>query len=98
MLDAVESFKKNPVSEYDLKQAKERIRYSFSLSMDNPDAIANAVGLYTWLTGDPATINASYKIMDEVTAEDIQRVAKKYLVQNGMTIGTISPTDNPVLD
>ena len=98
ILDAVESFKKNPVSEYDLKQAKERIRYSFSLSMDNPDAIANAIGLFTWLTGDPATINASYKIMDEVTADDIQRVAKKYLVQNGMTIGTISPTDKPVLD
>ncbi|MFN5324069.1 MAG: M16 family metallopeptidase [Bacteroidota bacterium] len=98
MLDAISKFQTNAVSESELNAAKERVKYSFALAMDNPDAIANSLGQFTWLTGDPESLNASYAILQSVTADDIMRVAKKYLVSKGMTIGTISPVDNPVLD
>lgn len=97
-LDAVAKYQSTPVSESDLSSAKDRIRYSFALSMDNPDAIANSVGQFIWLTGNPESLNASYQLLQSVTPDDIMRVAKKYLVADGMTIGTISPTDNPVID
>jgi len=97
-MDAVAKYQNTLVGETDLSSAKDRIRYSFALSMDNPDAIANSVGQFIWLTGEPEALNKSYELLQSVTAADIMRVAKKYLVTNGMTIGTISPTDNPVID
>jgi zinc protease len=66
--------------------------------MDSPDAIANAVSLYIWVTGNAESINKSYKLFDTVTPGDIQRVAKKYLVKNGLTISTISPDEKPILN
>ncbi|MFM7053480.1 MAG: M16 family metallopeptidase, partial [Bacteroidota bacterium] len=97
-LDAIAKHQNTLVNEADLNSAKDRIRYSFALSMDNPDAIANSVGQFIWLTGNPESLNASYDLLQSVTPADIMRVAKKYLVANGMTIGTISPTDNLVID
>ena len=47
------------------------------------------VHLLRWL------INGKVRTLDQ--AADIQRVAKKYLVENGLTIATISPDDKPVL-
>ncbi len=98
MLNAIEKLKTTPVSADMLRETKDRFRYSFAMNMDSPDAIANSVALYYWVTGDPEAINKSYKMFDEVTAADIQRVAKKYLVSSGLTIATISPDEKPKLD
>jgi zinc protease len=98
MMNAIELFKTKPIDENSLKQAKERIRYSFALSMDSPDAIANAIASFVWVTGNAENINKSYQQYDTVTPADIQRVAKKYLVKSGMTIATISPDEKPVLN
>ncbi len=98
MMKAIELLQNKPIDENSLKQAKERIRYSFALSMDSPDAIANAVSLYIWVTGNAESINTSYKLFDTVTPADIQRVAKKYLVKSGLTIATISPDEKPILN
>ncbi len=98
ILNAIEQIKTIPVDDLVLKETKDRIKYSFAMSMDSPDAIANSVSMYVWVTGEPTAINRSYEMFDSVTVEDLQRVAKKYLVPNAMTIATISPDDKPVLD
>ena len=98
ILDAIEKAKTTLVDTVILKETKDRIKYSFAMSMDNPDAIANAVSLYVWVTGDPMAINKSYELFESVTAADIQRVAQKYLVPTSMTIATISPDEKPVLE
>ena len=98
LLTAIEQIKTTPVDPELLKATKDRIKYSFAMSMDSPDAIANSVAMYTWVTGDPASINKSYEMFDAVTADDIKRVAQKYLVPSTMTIATISPDEKPILD
>jgi len=98
ILAAIEGFKNIEVDLVLLNEVKQRLKYSFALGMDNPDAIANAVSLYVWVTGDPEALNKSYELFESVTPKDIQRVANKYLVESGMTIGTISPEDKPVLN
>ncbi|HMT29623.1 MAG TPA: insulinase family protein, partial [Bacteroidia bacterium] len=94
-IDKVQTTLVDPVI---LEETKQRIRYSFAMSMDSPDAIANAVSMYVWVTGNPQSLNTSYQMFDKVSPEDIQRVAKKYLIKKGLTIATISPDDKPVLD
>jgi len=95
---AIERAKTKPVAEEVLNETKERMKYSFAMSMDSPDAIANSVSLYVWITGDPTALNKTYEMFLNVTAEDIQRVAQKYLVKENLTIATISPSPKPLLD
>ncbi len=94
----IEDAKKTPIKQEIINETKERIRYSFAMSMDSPDAIANSVAAYVWVTGDPNAINKNYAIYDKVTAEDLMRVAKLYLVPQKLTIATISSGDQPSLD
>lgn len=96
--DAIENSKSQLVNEEVLNETKERMKYSFAMSMDSPDAIANSISLYVWITGDPNALNKTYEMFQNVTAEDIQRVARKYLTKENLTIATISPSEKPKLD
>ena len=59
------------------------------MNMDNPTAIAESISHYTWLTGDPESINRLYALYDKVTADDLKLVAQKYFLDTGLTVGTI---------
>ena len=64
------------------------------MSLDNAAAVASALTGYLSLTGDPDTINAMYRRYDEVTAEDIQRVAKTYFDRSKSTEITLTGVTN----
>ncbi len=89
----LESLKTEPVDAELLNQTKSNIKYSFAMSLDNPDQIANSLAWYIWLTNNPADVNKGYANYDAVTAEDIMRVAKKYFVDVHLTVATISPDE-----
>ncbi len=91
VLKALESAKTNKVDAKTLADTKSRMKYSFAMSLDTPTDIAETMSNYVWLTGDPESLNRLYALYDKVTADDIMRVAKKYFVDSGLTIGTISP-------
>lgn len=94
---AIESFKSTAVTSDRLDEVKQRLKYSFAMGMDSPDAIANAVALYLWVTGDPEALNNSYALYESITPEDIQRVAKTYLTHERLTVGTIGPGEKPMV-
>ncbi|WP_207496176.1 M16 family metallopeptidase [Aridibaculum aurantiacum] len=88
---ALEAAKTTPVDAKKLADTKSRYKYSFAMSMDSPDQIANAVSQAVWLTGDPESINRFYALFDKVTAEDIMRVANEYFIPSTLTVATIGP-------
>jgi len=90
IMKALEEVKTNGVDEKILAETKSRLKYSFAMGIDNPSSIANILSHIIELTGDPEDINRSYENYDKVTVDDIKMVAKKYFVQNHLTIGTIS--------
>lgn len=87
---AIDNIKKNGVDAKLLEETKSNLKYSYAMSIDNPDAIANSVGHYIYLTGDPESLNRAYALYDKVTIEDVKMVADKYYVDSGLTIATIS--------
>lgn len=87
---AVDNLSTQPVDEKTLNEIKSRTRYSFAMAMDAPDVIANGLSLFTWLSGDPESINRYYSLLDRVTPQNISKAAKKYFVNNTLTISTIS--------
>jgi len=87
---AIENVKKNGVDQEILEETRSNLKYSYAMGIDNPDAIANSVSHYIYLTGDPESLNRLYAMYDKVTVEDIKMVAEKYYINSGLTIATIS--------
>ena len=90
IIKAIEKMKITPADKKQLADAKTRLRYSFAMQIDSPSKIAEAVASYVWITGDPESLNHAYSNYDKVTPEDLMNVAKKYYVNNHLTVGTIS--------
>ena len=90
IIKAIDEIKKNGVDEKLLTETKSNLKYTFAMSIDNPDAIANSIAHYIYLTGDPESINRLYALYEKVTNEDIKMVVNQYYVKNGLTIATIS--------
>ncbi len=94
IMKEIEKMKTTPVSQDVLDEAKMRFKYSFAMGMDSPTSIAEALAGYVWVTGDPESINKAYEMYEKITPNDIMEVAKKYYVSSGLTIATISDSDN----
>jgi zinc protease len=86
--------KTKPIDAKKIADTKSRIKYGFAMSMDSPDAIANSLSRFIWLTGNPESLNNIYNVYDTITAQDLMNVAKKYFVNETLTVGTIAPSEN----
>jgi zinc protease len=91
---AIEDIKANGVAPKLLEETKSNLKYGFAMGIDNPDAIANSLSHYIYLTGDPESLNRLYALYDQVTNEDIKTVVDKYYVESSLTIATISADEN----
>jgi zinc protease len=90
VLATLQGFKEKPVAADRLEAVKRNLRYSFALRMDNSEAIAGAVARYVALRRTPETINRIYQVYGSITPEDLQAAARKYLVDDGRTIVTLT--------
>jgi zinc protease len=82
--------KNKPLDPKLLKETKENFKNSLIMQNDNPTAIAGTLSFFTWVSGDPESVNTYYDMYEKVTPEDIMRVAKKYFNPENLTIATIS--------
>lgn len=83
-----------PIAADKLEKTKANLRYDLAMSLDTAAAVASALTGYLSLTGDPNTINETYRRYDEVTPMDIQRVATKYFDQQRSTEITLTGVTN----
>ena len=90
ILETVKTFAEKPVNADRLEALKKHLRYSFSLRLNNSEAIAGTVARYVALRGSPETINKIYDLYAQVTPEDVQQMARKYLTENNRTIVTLT--------
>ncbi|MGB9695815.1 MAG: M16 family metallopeptidase [Ignavibacteria bacterium] len=95
LLAVVETVKTKSLDPQVLNDAKSNIKYRVLMSMDNPTDIANILSSFISVSGDPESINRYYKTMERITSEDIITIARKYFVTTSLTIGTVTPDDNP---
>jgi hypothetical protein len=89
VLATLEGFKEKLVAGKRLEEVKRHLRYSFALSLNNSETIAGIVARYVALRRTPETINRVYDLYDRITPEDIQAVARKYLIESGRTMVTL---------
>ena len=90
VLATMAGFKDTLVSPERLDQVKKHLRYQFALSMDNSEAIASTLAHYVALNPTPETLNRLYDMYSKVTAEDIREAARKYFVESGRSMVTLT--------
>jgi zinc protease len=80
-----------PVTDDELARAKARLELSTLQSMDTTAGKAEQIGFYETLLGDPAAAFRRLDAYRRVTAGDVRRVARKYLVDRARTLIRVVP-------
>jgi zinc protease len=81
------------VSAEKLDDLKSNLKYSFVNSLDSSEAIASTLASYMHFDRDPETINHLYNSFDNISADDIKRIANKYFIDDNRTTVTLSALD-----
>ncbi len=90
ILSTFETFAAQPIDPGKLESVKSHLRYRFALGLNNSEAIASTLAYYVSLRRTPETINKLYTLYEQVTAEDLVRVARWCFAEQGRTVVTLS--------
>ncbi len=85
----VEKLKTEPVSPEELAKAKTRVRADLIRQLDSNSGLAAELTFYEVVTGDWRNLFREPDKIEQVTAEDIQRVAGDYFTRKNRTVGVI---------
>ena len=96
LYEEIKDIQQNLVSEKELKRVKAQVIASEVYQQDSIQRQATVIGSLE-------TVGLGWQLMDEynqrinaITAEQVREVARKYLVEKGLTIAVLQPLDNPV--
>ena len=87
---AARVFTDKPVEAKKLEELKQHLRFEFALQLDNSESIASTVAQYVALRRTPETMNRYYDMCAKLTPADIQRVARKYLIDKNLDVVTLT--------
>ena len=90
VLETVKKFQDDLVPADKLEAVKSRERYQFTMQLDNSQTVAAVVARYVALKRTPDTIDRLFAVYAQLTPEDIRAAARKYLVETGRTIVTLT--------
>ncbi|MBV1774953.1 insulinase family protein [Burkholderiaceae bacterium DAT-1] len=95
MLNVLEGFRKEPVTEAELNRAKTAVLNGYEKLMDDPAQFGIELSEKIAL-GDWRLLFLDRDRIAAVTVADVQRAAETYLVESNRTFGQFVPTDKPV--
>ena len=87
----IERMKTEPIADWELQKAKNTTRRNLINGLQSSIARAITIGQYSVYYNDPNLINERLNKVDAVTKEDVQRVAKQYLVDTNRTVVITMP-------
>lgn len=91
LLDVAEGTAKQPVTEEEVKRARQQLLKEWELNSANTSGIA--VALSSWASQGDWRLYFLYRDrVEKVTPEDVQTVAAKYLTRNNRTVGMFLPS------
>lgn len=84
-----------PVSDQELQKAKNQIEAEFLMGADSNFFLAMQIGTAETVGAGHGYVTSFIENIRKVTAADVTRVAKKYLVDDAKSIGTLLPLPPP---
>lgn len=99
LFSEIDKLKTNPISETEIKRAKDTILNNFVFNFDTPDKVLRERMAYEYF-GYPADFLERYRAgIEKVTAADVARVADKYLHKDQLAVlvaGNTAEFDKPL--
>ncbi len=95
MYEEIEKMKNEKVSDQELQKAKNQIEAEFYMGIQSNEDKAGSLGRYETLRGDYKLMFRDMDRYAAVTADDIMRVAQKYLIPNNRTVITVIQDNKP---
>jgi zinc protease len=92
LLEEVARVRDRAVSTVELDKAKNQLAAAFIFGLQTVDGIATSLGQYQYVHGDWREFTKGASRYLAVTAADVTRVARKYLVDANLTLLTLQPT------
>jgi zinc protease len=74
-----------------LREIRAHLRYAFAANLSTADNVALIGAEFLALTGDLGTIEAYFQRLSQVTSQDLQRVARTYLLPTNRTTAILRP-------
>jgi zinc protease len=91
LLDEVRRVRTEPVTAHELEQAKNQLAAGYIFGLQTVDGIAQQLGQYQYVYGDWREFLKGASRYLAVSADDVKRVAAKYLVDTNLTLVTLQP-------
>lgn len=91
IFEEVEKMKSAGIQENEISGARARLRMNILTSLKSRRGMARELAWYEAVTGDWRNLFIYAGRLEEVTAEDISRVMKKYFSPENMTTGMVEP-------
>lgn len=79
------------VEERELQKAKNQLTAQYVFGLDSISGVGSAIGEAAVVWGDAQRFLEGAKRYEDVTAEDVQRAAREYLVEEKLTLVTLQP-------
>ncbi|MBI2557526.1 MAG: insulinase family protein, partial [Planctomycetes bacterium] len=89
----IEKLKNTPPSDWELQKIKNQLEADFIRDLNSAAGLANEIGHFEVLS-DWRYINTFMDKIAQVTADDVMRVAKKYLTKNNRTVAILVKKEN----
>ncbi|WP_370664040.1 M16 family metallopeptidase [Massilia rubra] len=90
IMQAIAQLRNVPVTAQALADAKSAQKYGLIRSLDNTEQIAGTLASYVHYNRSYGTLNQFYRVTDSLTPADLLAAARKYLVDDGMIVTTLS--------
>jgi predicted Zn-dependent peptidase len=91
MYAEVEKIKNGPIQEWELEKARNGAKRGLVGALRNSLQRSILLARYSVFYNDPGVINTRYERIAAVTAADVQRVAKQYLIPSNRTVVMTTP-------
>ena len=91
----IEKLKTGPIADWEIEKARTGARSGFVNSVGSSLQRAVLLSQYALFYDKPDLINTRAESIAKVTAADVQRVARRYLVKTGRTVVTTAPKAAP---
>jgi zinc protease len=78
-----------------LADEKSNARYSFQRRLDNTEAIASIVARFAHFERSYGTVNALFRVVDTLTPQDLQAVARRHFRDEGLVVTTLAKDPLP---
>src|SRR3989339_1819119 len=89
----IEKLKNTPPSDWELQKIKNQLEADFIRDLNSAAGLANEIGHFEVLS-DWRYINTFMDKIAQVTADDVMRVAKKYLTKSNRTVAILVKKEN----